>query len=105
MIGVVAADDDLLGLVHTPDYIEAVRRSSTSVQPDVAHGLGTMDDPVFAGMHEAGALVAGGTPAAARAGHEGRHQPGGPSAGGRRHPAGWRPSPGCRHHKPATRAR
>jgi acetoin utilization protein AcuC len=33
----------------------------------VAHGLGTPDDPGFAGMHEASALVAGATLAAARA--------------------------------------
>src|ERR1017187_6068065 len=35
--------------------------------PDPAFGLGTPDDPVFAGMHDASALVAGATLAAARA--------------------------------------
>src|SRR5215210_1058017 len=62
------ADDDLLQLVHEPDYIEAVRRvSSDPHKPDLAHGLGSPDNPAFAGMHEASALVAGATVAAARA--------------------------------------
>src|SRR6266498_2247941 len=47
------ADDELLQLVHDPDYIAAVRRAGAD--PDHAefgHGLGTEDDPVFAGMHD-----------------------------------------------------
>jgi acetoin utilization protein AcuC len=54
------APDSLLQLVHDPDYIAAVRR--VSAQPglhDLARGLGTEDDPVFAGMHEASAHVVG----------------------------------------------
>jgi acetoin utilization protein AcuC len=52
-----------LELVHDADYIEAVRRGA----PNSRFGLGTPDNPVFDGMHEASALVAGATLAAARA--------------------------------------
>ena len=60
------ATDGELELVHDPGYIDAVRRAGQGGRADVAHGLGTPDDPVFAGMHEASALVAGATLAAAR---------------------------------------
>ncbi len=49
--------DDDLGRVHTAAYITAVQRAGRTGQADLAHGLGTPDDPVFAGMHEAAALV------------------------------------------------
>ena len=61
------ASDALLELVHDPAYIAAVRRAGQTLAPDPAAGLGTMDNPVFAGMHEASALVAGATVAAASA--------------------------------------
>ena len=61
------ADDALLGLVHDADYIEAVQRvSARPTHPEPRRGLGTSDNPAFAGMHEAAALVAGATVAAAR---------------------------------------
>jgi len=66
LLDVEPADDDLLGLVHTAEYIDAVRRAGETLEPDVPHGLGTMDDPVFKDMHAAGALVVGATTAAAR---------------------------------------
>ena len=56
-----------IGRVHDADYIEAVRRASADpTQIDLARGLGTADDPVFAGMHEASMHVAGATLAATR---------------------------------------
>jgi acetoin utilization protein AcuC len=62
------ASDDMLQLVHEAEYIEAVRRVSADPDtPDLSHGLGTSDNPAFADMHEASALVAGATVAAARA--------------------------------------
>src|SRR4051794_35985383 len=100
-MSVTAADDDLLELVHTPDYIEAVRRSSVSVQPDLNHGLGTMDDPVFEGMHDAASLVAGATVAAARAVHEGRHQHAANIAGGLHHAMASAASGFCVYNDPA----
>jgi acetoin utilization protein AcuC len=63
------ATDADLELVHTPEYIAAVRRAGESgLTPELFRfGLGTADDPVFPGMHEASALVTGATLAAARA--------------------------------------
>jgi acetoin utilization protein AcuC len=66
------ADDHLLDTVHRPDYVAAVRRAGGSpIGADPAHGLGPGDNPVFAGMHEVSALVAGASVAAARAVREG----------------------------------
>src|SRR5664279_5317923 len=62
------ADVETLGMVHTLSYIDAVRRASATGFPfSVGHGLGTADDPIFPGMHDAAALIAGGSVAAARA--------------------------------------
>jgi len=52
--------------VHDDDYIEAVRHAGRALTPELRFGLGTADDPVFEGMHEAAALVVGATMAAAR---------------------------------------
>ncbi|MFG3001909.1 acetoin utilization protein AcuC [Streptomyces sp. NPDC048340] len=62
------AGDSTLRLVHRADYVAAVRE--VSADPGVAdgsYGLGTMDDPAFHGMHEASALIAGQSVAAAEA--------------------------------------
>ncbi len=61
------ADDQTLGWVHTPGYIAAVRAASSSVPMAVGHGLGTDDNPIFPGMHDNAALIAGGSIDAARA--------------------------------------
>src|SRR5215469_2460975 len=61
------ATDAELELVHDLDYIEAVRQAGHSLVAAPRYGLGTPDDPVFPGMHEASALVAGATLGAARA--------------------------------------
>ncbi|GII93616.1 acetoin utilization protein AcuC [Sinosporangium siamense] len=65
--GCVPASDDELALVHTRDYIEAVKRVSATGEPDMSVGLGPGDTPAFAGVHEASALITGATLAAARA--------------------------------------
>jgi acetoin utilization protein AcuC len=66
-----ATVDDVLR-VHDPEYVAAVQRvSADPTRVDLARGLGTADDPVFAGMHEASLHVAGATLAAARAVHGG----------------------------------
>jgi acetoin utilization protein AcuC len=55
----LATDDELM-LVHTADYIQAVRRAAEDPSTvDLGHGLGTEDDPVFPGMHDAAAHVVG----------------------------------------------
>ncbi len=62
------ATDDELGLVHTADYIAAVRAASADPGcADPARGLGTDDTPAFKDMHDVSALIAGGSLAAADA--------------------------------------
>ncbi|GAA2606915.1 acetoin utilization protein AcuC [Actinomadura fulvescens] len=65
--GFASAGDELLGLVHEDAYIAAVRHAGATGLPELKHGLGTADNPVFLGMHEASALVAGASVAGARA--------------------------------------
>ncbi|MFJ6654748.1 acetoin utilization protein AcuC [Streptomyces sp. NPDC091377] len=54
------AGDSTLRLVHREDYIRAVKAASAEPgAADPSYGLGTVDDPAFAGMHEVSALIAG----------------------------------------------
>ena len=67
VVGAAPADDDLLARVHTPAYIEGVHKlSDHPVYDSPTLGLGTEDNPVFAHMHEASALIAGASVEAAR---------------------------------------
>lgn len=59
-----ATEQQLLS-VHGADYLAAVRAASSD-QSFTGYGLGTEDDPVFAGMYEASALIAGGSAIAAQ---------------------------------------
>jgi acetoin utilization protein AcuC len=65
------ASDEEVQRAHVPSYLAAVRAA-----PDnpfcAGHGLGTEDNPIFFGMHEASALVCGGSLLAAREIAEGR---------------------------------
>ncbi|MEK9520164.1 acetoin utilization protein AcuC [Streptomyces sp. NPDC087908] len=62
------AGDSTLRLVHREDYVAAVRAASADPRhADQSYGLGTVDDPAFAGMHEASALIAGQSVGAAEA--------------------------------------
>jgi len=62
------AGDELLELMHAPRYIRAVKDvAHTGYAERLRYGLGTDDNPVFPGMHEASALVAGASVAAADA--------------------------------------
>src|SRR5208283_6068910 len=94
----VPATDADLELVHDPGYVAAVRtvsrwadelgaRGLEAAQQRYARafGLGTGDQPVFAGMHQASALVAGATLAAARAVWSGSAGHGASIAGGMHH--------------------
>jgi acetoin utilization protein AcuC len=67
------ASEDVLGLVHEAGYLAAVRRVSADPSaPELARGLGTEDNPVFRGMHEATAHVVGGSVQGAEAVWAGR---------------------------------
>ncbi|WP_434594428.1 acetoin utilization protein AcuC [Streptomyces sp. A5-4] len=68
VVAAPAAGDSTLRLVHREDYVAAVRAASADPGgADGAYGLGTADDPAFAGMHEASALIAGQSVGAAEA--------------------------------------
>jgi acetoin utilization protein AcuC len=106
-----AASDDELALVHDTEYIAVVKGAGAlAAGRDVAridaatllkHGLGTADDPVFAGMHEASALVAGATLAAVRAVWSGSAQHGASIAGGLHHAMRGNASGFCIYNDPA----
>lgn len=62
------AGESTLRLVHRADYLDAVRAASVDpAAADLSYGLGTPDDPAFAGMHEVSALIAGQSVGAAEA--------------------------------------
>ena len=101
------ATDAELALVHDPGYVDVVRQAGHWAADQVrAHsgaaasrdddssrlrraallsGLGTADDPIFPDMHEASALAAGATLAAARAVWAGDAEHGASIAGGLHH--------------------
>ncbi|WKX71849.1 acetoin utilization protein AcuC [Streptomyces sp. XD-27] len=80
------AGESTLRLVHRADYIEAVRRVSADPKSaDGSYGLGTPDDPAFAGMHEVSALIAGQSVGAAEAVWRGTAQHAVNFAGGLHH--------------------
>ncbi|WP_280384547.1 acetoin utilization protein AcuC [Nocardia wallacei] len=64
-----AGDADLLR-IHTPAYVDAVRRAEpplpgASLPAAPPFGLGSADNPIFPQMHEAASVIVGGTLAAA----------------------------------------
>jgi acetoin utilization protein AcuC len=80
------APDDVLQLVHDPAYVAAVRDAAEQhAAPLAEFGLGSQDNPVFDRMHEASALVAGGTVDAARAVRNGEAEHAVNLAGGLHH--------------------
>ena len=60
-----AASESELYRAHAAEYVEAVRQAPMAGS-DIGHGLGTEDNPVFSGMHEASSLVVGSTLLGAR---------------------------------------
>jgi acetoin utilization protein AcuC len=71
------ATEDELRLVHTPEFVAAVKQASDNgVASASSHhfGLGTEDVPVIQGMHEAALHVVGGTLTAAEAVMSGSYQ-------------------------------
>src|SRR4051794_3622419 len=96
------ADDGLLSLVHTAEYVDAVRRAGETLAADPRHGLGTVDDPVFPRMHEASALVTGATVGAARAVLAETHDHAANIAGGLHHAMADHASGFCIYNDPAV---
>jgi len=111
VIGATPATDAELQLVHDPGYITVVKAAgamaSDAGAPTVdaatllRHGLGTDDDPVFSHMHEASALVAGATLAAARAAWSGAAEHAASIAGGLHHAMRGNASGFCIYNDPA----
>ena len=80
------ADEDLIATVHEPALIEAVQRMSARPGPgEELRGLGTGDNPVFAGMHQAAAHVVGASVEAFRQVWTGESQHSANIAGGLHH--------------------
>jgi len=90
----VPADDAALTRVHAPAYLAAVRAAPHDPYFR-GYGLGTPDNPVFDGMHEATALVAGASLAAAEAVWSGRARRAVNIAGGLHHAMRGRASGFC----------
>ncbi|MEW1859432.1 acetoin utilization protein AcuC [Streptomyces sp. NPDC088194] len=66
------AGDSTLELVHRADYVAAVRRASADPRAaqagaEAGYGIGSVDNPAFAAMHDASALIAGQSVGAAEA--------------------------------------
>jgi acetoin utilization protein AcuC len=95
------ADDAALLRVHRADYLAAVR--AAPADPFfTGYGLNTPDNPVFDGMHESSALVAGATLAAAEAVWRGEAQRAVNIAGGLHHAMPARASGFCVYNDPAV---
>ncbi len=95
-------DDEALLTVHEPAYLEAVRRAGSGGGPDLAHGLGPGDNPVFEDMHGASRRVCGATRAAAEAVWEGSVAHAFNPAGGLHHAMPGRASGFCVYNDPAV---
>jgi len=78
--------DDVLLRVHTPEFLAAVKQASTDPDfSDLRHGLGTLDVPVFPGMHLASARLCGASLLAVQSVYHGRSEHAVNIAGGLHH--------------------
>jgi acetoin utilization protein AcuC len=102
LVGYDQATAAELRLVHRAAYVDAVMEAGRTLRPDPSHGLGTADDPVFADMHEASALVSGASVAAVRAVFEGSHDHAVNISGGLHHAMPDSASGFCVYNDPAV---
>ena len=103
VLGCEPASDDVLGLVHTREYIEATKAAGIGEVGDwTRFGYGPGDNPIFDRMHEAGALVAGASVDAARAVWRGERLHAFNAAGGLHHAMPARASGFCVYDDPAV---
>lgn len=82
------ATDEELELVHSSDFIDAVRRAGLKTLSDAdaqKFGLGTQDTPIFEDMHEKAKLIVGATLTAVEQVMEGRSKKSLSLAGGLHH--------------------
>ena len=97
-----SATDEELTLVHTPAYLDAVKRGGRGEQGDWGrYGFGPGDNPIFPQMHEASARVAGASLVAAEAVLTGRAEHAFNPAGGLHHAMPERASGFCVYDDPA----
>ena len=100
------ADEAALTRVHDPAYVAAVKAApygGGAADPlSTGYGLNTPDNPVFDRMHEASALVAGASLAAAEAVWQGRARRAVNIAGGLHHAMPARASGFCVYNDPAV---
>lgn len=94
------AGEELLTLVHDPAYLEVVRRAP-HLRRGLGHGFDSTDNPVFPGMYEASALIAGGSVLAAERVWSGGTQHAVNIAGGLHHAMRARASGFCVFNDPA----
>lgn len=101
LVAPTPADDTALARVHRPDYLDAVRAAPHDPLFS-GYGLGTPDNPIFDGMHESSALVAGASLAAAEAVWRGEARRAVNVAGGLHHAMPSRAAGFCVYNDPAV---
>ncbi len=102
-LGCHPASDDQIALVHAREFIDATRRAGHGEDGRWGrYGYGPGDNPIFRDMHEAGALVAGASLAAAEAVVDGRLDHAFNAAGGLHHAMPSRASGFCVYNDPSV---
>jgi len=96
------AGDDLLRLVHTQAYLDAVRAAPEHPGEAIRFGMGTPDNPIFPRMHEAAALLTGASVLAARRLLSGAAEHAANIGGGLHHAMPDRASGFCIYNDPAV---
>jgi acetoin utilization protein AcuC len=94
-----------IAAVHDPGYIEIVRGIDDGSVPEregLAYGLGTADDPIFTGMHDASAAVCGASIVAAELVASGEAEHSFNPAGGLHHARRSEASGFCIYNDPAA---
>ncbi|MGH2681540.1 MAG: acetoin utilization protein AcuC [Actinomycetota bacterium] len=103
VLGCEPASDEVLGLVHTQEFLDATKAAGSGVEGNWSRfGYGPGDNPIFDRMHDAGALVAGASVEAARAVWSGERLHAFNAAGGLHHAMPARASGFCIYDDPAV---
>jgi len=103
--GAGSASDEQLTAVHAPDFVACVRAIDEGEAPasdGFDFGLGTPDDPIFAGMHASSAAVCGASVRAAELVVEGQADHAFNPAGGLHHARRAEASGFCIYNDPAV---